>query len=596
MHPGWPKFAMAAFVIEPAAAADGSTTAASDAVVVASLVPASATLPASVGGGGTITTDSKYPFGDDATVKVSGNSAPVSVKVRIPGWATKATVNGKAAANGTLAAVVCPPSPSASAAAGAAAACEISIALNPEITVEKGWGSFGTKAGAPVAYAAEGASVPSAAALGDWEFGGAAATMQGKPTPCGKGVPATPHCNYTTAAGALTAGHDCPGSPAQMTTAQAQAACDADTTCLAYTFSAPETPGDPHACDTKPCQTYLKSVTAHNTDPVWQTFFKGGNTVISTGTPGGVSSATVIHPIAGEGHYLTKLSMAFKYVAGYTPSPGKPKNASTISINVLDAATGKPATADGKPVYTSAPLGNYSLDRFTGYSPLQTVVVDGLKIPNSKPLLLQLVFDNNQRNLQLRLDASAGFDFKVYWSTDKGPDPPSPPSPYLTPPCNGAAITRGPLVFALHPTENKTVVKDYSDDLPARPKAVDYEIGTNDTWNYALVLPGSGGDDAGGAAALTFDPTPSANWLESFPFDDSGEYPFSIKAQARQLAAWGYWEGSKITAVPPASPVKCSGSGDCGDATELRLVPFGGTNIRVAVFPWMSGPAQEGSL
>jgi hypothetical protein len=49
---GWPKFAMGAFVIEPAGSQDvaavGGATA--DAVVVASLVPATATLPISVGG------------------------------------------------------------------------------------------------------------------------------------------------------------------------------------------------------------------------------------------------------------------------------------------------------------------------------------------------------------------------------------------------------------------------------------------------------------------------------------------------------------------------------------------------------------------
>ena len=149
-----------------------------------------------------------------------------------------------------------------------------------------------------------------------------------------------------------------------------------------------------------------------------------------------------------------------------------------------------------------------------------------------------------------------------------------------------------------------------------RPKAADFEIGTNDTWNYALVIPsgsgnttGSGGGGGGGgggvglpvAHAPTFDPAPSAGWSSSFPFDDSGEYPFSIKVSARQLHAWGYWEGSKITAVPPPSPVKCSSTAaatanaetaaDCGDITELRLVPFGSTNIRMSVFPWLVAPA-----
>jgi hypothetical protein len=86
--------------------------------------------------------------------------------------------------------------------------------------------------------------------------------------------------------------------------------------------------------------------------------------------------------------------MSFKYIAGYTPSPGQTKNASEVSVNLLDAATGKPLTS--KPLYTSAPLGKYSYDTYKGYSPLQEVVVDGLHIPNSKPILFQIQVHNNQ--------------------------------------------------------------------------------------------------------------------------------------------------------------------------------------------------------
>jgi hypothetical protein len=60
--------------------------------------------------------------------------------------------------------------------------------------------------------------------------------------------------------------------------------------------------------------------------------------------------------------------------------------------------------------------------------------------------------------------------------------------------CCGDSAARvsaaGPLVFALHPAETVSVVKNYSDPelgmVPARPLAVDYQIETNDTWNYAI--------------------------------------------------------------------------------------------------------------
>ena len=44
-------------------------------MVVASLVPGSATLPASVGGGAKIVTAGQYPFGDDVTITVTAPKA-----------------------------------------------------------------------------------------------------------------------------------------------------------------------------------------------------------------------------------------------------------------------------------------------------------------------------------------------------------------------------------------------------------------------------------------------------------------------------------------------------------------------------------------
>jgi hypothetical protein len=54
-------------------------------------------------------TGSYHPrFGDDATITVTAASS-FTVAVRVPGWATAATVDGKAAPNGTL--VEVPPTP-----------------------------------------------------------------------------------------------------------------------------------------------------------------------------------------------------------------------------------------------------------------------------------------------------------------------------------------------------------------------------------------------------------------------------------------------------------------------------------------------------
>ena len=116
-----------------------------------------------------------------------------------------------------------------------------------------------------------------------------------------------------------------------------------------------------------------------------------------------------------------------------------------------------------------------------------------------------------------------------------------------------------------------------------RPQAVDYEIATDERWAYALDL----GTDLDATAALTFDPMPSPGWSAALPFDTEN-YPFSVRARARALpdTTWGYYGASNITAQPPPSPLDCARAA-CGKSESVRLVPFGGTNIRIAVMPWV---------
>jgi hypothetical protein len=92
--------------------------------------------------------------------------------------------------------------------------------------------------------------------------------------------------------------------------------------------------------------------------------------------------------------------------------------------------------------------------------------------------------------------------------------------------------------------------------------------------------------DASPEAALSFSATPSSGWSTALPFDTE-EYPFSVGARARRVGSWGFWEGSKITDQPPPSPVNCSSAAaQCEEEVQLRLVPFGATNLRISVFPW----------
>jgi hypothetical protein len=158
------------------------------------------------------------------------------------------------------------------------------------------------------------------------------------------------------------------------------------------------------------------------------------------------------------------------------------------------------------------------------------------------------------------------------WSNWKpGANPDSP-----TGATNAVGVSRGNLVFALHPLENRTVKRNYSSAVPRRPHAQDYEIKTSQPWNYALV-PARGAEFNSSAAG----------WTPDFAFDDSGAMPFSIRVTGRRVSTWGFWRGSNITDVPPTSPVECRSNG-CDDEEHLVLVPYGSTNIRISAFPWVN--------
>lgn len=87
----------------------------------------------------------------------------------------------------------------------------------------------------------------------------------------------------------------------------------------------------------------------------------------------------------------------------------------TLSFQVLDLKTSKVL----KTIWTSDPLGNYSWDRWHGYSPPILAHASDLDIPLSEdsPVLFALSVSNNGRNLQIPVDDLAkGFDIRVGFS------------------------------------------------------------------------------------------------------------------------------------------------------------------------------------
>ena len=117
-----------------ATAAIFATPSPENAIAVGLLLPLNATMPARVGGGAFVEVITDYPFGDEVLIHVTARS-PVPLKLRIPAWASNATVTvGSGSPR--------PVRPShyfeVRCAAGVTA---VALSLNPTIQVEFGWGA-----------------------------------------------------------------------------------------------------------------------------------------------------------------------------------------------------------------------------------------------------------------------------------------------------------------------------------------------------------------------------------------------------------------------------------------------------------------------
>merc|ERR1711879_252133 len=75
--------------------------------------------------------------------------------------------------------------------------------------------------------------------------------------------------------------------------------------------------------------------------------------------------------------------------------------ASTVKVLLIDASSTSTVL---KTLAEVGPLGDYSWDHFTGYSPPIEVHATGLNLSNEAPVLLALEITNNDRNLQIPID------------------------------------------------------------------------------------------------------------------------------------------------------------------------------------------------
>lgn len=136
---------------------------------------------------------------------------------------------------------------------------------------------------------------------------------------------------------------------------------------------------------------------------------------LRTGSPGEIGLIRLNTGVVGAGHRIDSVSLSFRYLAGYTPHENQTKVAATANLLLLDAATQKPLLA----LPPTTPLGDYSWDHFSGYSPPVEINATGLDLPNDEPVMLALQVTNNQRNLQIPVDDLAqGFNVRVTWAPE----------------------------------------------------------------------------------------------------------------------------------------------------------------------------------
>jgi len=234
------------------------------------------------------------------------------------------------------------------------------------------------------------------------------------------------------------------------------------------------------------------------------------------------------------------------------------KNGSTLSVVLLDAAN----HSDVATLYTSPPLDAYSFDNFKGYSPPVDVDVRGLDVPNGRALYVALRFHNNERNLQVPIDPEDGLSVRITWAAAATTAAVPPPDTGQA--TNAAAVLRGPLLYSLYLEQSCSgVVRTW-----ASFNNTDVDLVTNSAWNYAIST---------SPTDLRFEQLGAPGRL---PFNIS-RFPSVIHAKAKAVPTWA---SSKSAAdEPPPSPLDAS---QLGDATNVLLVPYGASNLRMAGLPW----------
>lgn len=145
----------------------------------------------------------------------------------------------------------------------------------------------------------------------------------------------------------------------------------------------------------------------------------------------------------------------------------------------------------------------------------------------------------------------------------------------------GVEVHRGPLLYALRPPCDVEEQPAPDARFP-RIKGRKVRVAENASWAYALQL-----------SSLEVVPPRSPSAAEDIPpvpFDADAQPPVSLKVRGRLVPSWSSGASGGGTGAPllPKSPINSS-----APLEDLRLVPYGATNVRISVFPQLCEQASD---
>lgn len=136
-----------------------------------------------------------------------------------------------------------------------------------------------------------------------------------------------------------------------------------------------------------------------------------------------------------------------------------------------------------------------------------------------------------------------------------------------------AVVERGPLIYALRMNETWTR-REFAPEEHVSYGKWYYEVSSDSKWNYCLPSGSLAPENIGSAFTVI-----KSGGRPVYPWTNA-DAPVVIRTKAMSLDSWTLYKGS-------AGPVTfySQTERDCGEESEIELIPFGCTTLRITEFP-----------